>query len=65
LLKFSFRAVGVVDVELGEAMSSGWTELVSTRLKALVESGTRLGIAADQPPTPIHRKTRGKPPATE
>jgi hypothetical protein len=65
LLKFSFRAVGVVDAELGEAMSSGWTELVSTRLKALVESGTRLGIAADQPPTPIHRKTRGKPPATE
>ena len=57
LLKFSFRAVGVLDPELAEAMSSGWTELLSTRLKALVESGTRLGIAVDQPPTPIRRPT--------
>jgi DNA-binding transcriptional ArsR family regulator/uncharacterized protein YndB with AHSA1/START domain len=57
LLKFSFRALGVVDQQLAEAMPSGWTELLSNRLKALVESGTRLGIAVDQPPTPIRRPT--------
>ena len=55
LLKFSFRAVGVFDPEIAEAMPSGWNELVATRLKALVESGKRLGIAADRPPTPIRR----------
>jgi DNA-binding transcriptional ArsR family regulator/uncharacterized protein YndB with AHSA1/START domain len=55
LLRFSFRAVGVVDPEIAEAMPSGWNELVCTRLKALVESGKRLGIAADRPPTPIHQ----------
>jgi DNA-binding transcriptional ArsR family regulator/uncharacterized protein YndB with AHSA1/START domain len=58
LLKFSFRAVGVVDPEIVEAMPSGWSELVATRLKALVESGTRLGIAADRAPTPIRRSAR-------
>jgi hypothetical protein len=57
-LKFSFRAVGVFDREIAEAMPSGWNELVSTRLKALVESGKRLGIAADRPPTPIRQSTR-------
>jgi DNA-binding transcriptional ArsR family regulator/uncharacterized protein YndB with AHSA1/START domain len=58
LLQFSFRAVGAVDPELADAMSKGFTELVSTRLKALVETGTRLGIAADRPPTPIRRSTK-------
>jgi DNA-binding transcriptional ArsR family regulator/uncharacterized protein YndB with AHSA1/START domain len=58
LLNFAFRAVGVVDRDLAEAMPGGWTELLANRLKALVESGTRLGIAADRPPTPIHRSTR-------
>jgi uncharacterized protein YndB with AHSA1/START domain len=58
LLSFSFRAVGVVDAEVAEAMPSGWTELLSTRLKALVESGTRLGIATDRPPAPVRRSTR-------
>jgi DNA-binding transcriptional ArsR family regulator len=58
LLNFTFRAVGAVDPELAQAMSEGLRELVSERLKALVESGTRLGIAADRPPTPIHRTTR-------
>jgi DNA-binding transcriptional ArsR family regulator/uncharacterized protein YndB with AHSA1/START domain len=62
LLQFSFRAFGAVDSEIAEAMSKGWTELVSKRLKALAESGTRLGIAADRPPTPIHRlRTQGGP----
>jgi DNA-binding transcriptional ArsR family regulator/uncharacterized protein YndB with AHSA1/START domain len=58
LLTFSFRAVGVLDPELSATMSSGWSELVGRRLKALVESGTRLGIAADRPPTPINRSTK-------
>jgi DNA-binding transcriptional ArsR family regulator len=58
LLQFTFRAVGAIDPELAEAMSKGLRELVSERLKALVERGTRLGIAADRPPTPIHRATK-------
>jgi DNA-binding transcriptional ArsR family regulator/uncharacterized protein YndB with AHSA1/START domain len=51
LLRFSFRAIGVVDAEVAGAMSRGWAELTGTRLKALVETGTRLGIDPDQPPT--------------
>jgi DNA-binding transcriptional ArsR family regulator/uncharacterized protein YndB with AHSA1/START domain len=51
VLRFSFRAIGVVDAEVGDAMSRGWAELVQTRLKALVETGTRLGIDPDEPPT--------------
>jgi DNA-binding transcriptional ArsR family regulator/uncharacterized protein YndB with AHSA1/START domain len=58
LLEFTFRAIGAVDPAIAEAMSSGWTELVGNRLKALAETGTRLGIAADAPPTPIRRSTR-------
>jgi DNA-binding transcriptional ArsR family regulator len=56
LLTFSFRAFGAVDPEVARRMSSGWTELVSNRLKVLVESGTRLGIAADRTPSPNRRK---------
>ena len=51
LLRFSFRAIGVVDAEVAEDMSRGWEELVGTRLKARVETGTRLGIDPDEPPT--------------
>jgi DNA-binding transcriptional ArsR family regulator len=51
LLRFSYRAIGVVDAELAGAMSRAWAELVGTRLKTLVETGTRLGINPDQPPT--------------
>jgi DNA-binding transcriptional ArsR family regulator len=51
LLRFSFRAIGVVDAEVAEAMTRGWAELVCTRLKGLVETGTRLGIDPDEPPT--------------
>jgi DNA-binding transcriptional ArsR family regulator/uncharacterized protein YndB with AHSA1/START domain len=50
-VRFTFRAIGVVDGEMAEAMARGWAELASTRLKALVETGTRLGIDPDQPPT--------------
>jgi hypothetical protein len=31
-------------------MSRAWAELVGTRLKRLVETGTRLGIDPDKPP---------------
>jgi DNA-binding transcriptional ArsR family regulator/uncharacterized protein YndB with AHSA1/START domain len=51
LLRFSFRAIGVVDAAVAEDMSRGWAELVGTRLKARVETGTRLGIDPDEPPT--------------
>src|SRR5215469_11546551 len=51
LLRFSFRAIGVVDTEAAGAMSRGWAELVGTRLTALVETGTRLGIDPDEPHT--------------
>jgi DNA-binding transcriptional ArsR family regulator/uncharacterized protein YndB with AHSA1/START domain len=51
LLRFSFRAIGVVDAAVAEGMSRAWAELVGTRLKGLVETGTRLGLDPDQPPT--------------
>jgi DNA-binding transcriptional ArsR family regulator/uncharacterized protein YndB with AHSA1/START domain len=51
LLRFSFRAIGVVDADAAEAISRGWAELAGARLKRLVETGTRLGIDPDQPPT--------------
>jgi uncharacterized protein YndB with AHSA1/START domain len=58
LVRFSFRAVGAMDAELAEAMPGGWSELICNRLKALVESGTRLGISVDQTAGPIQRSTR-------
>jgi DNA-binding transcriptional ArsR family regulator/uncharacterized protein YndB with AHSA1/START domain len=51
LLRFSFRAIGVVDAEVAAGMSRGWADLVGSRLKELVETGTRLGIDPDEPPT--------------
>jgi uncharacterized protein YndB with AHSA1/START domain/DNA-binding transcriptional ArsR family regulator len=51
LLQFSFRAIGVMDAEAAGAMSRAWAELAGTRLKGLVETGTRLGIDPDEPPT--------------
>jgi len=50
VLQFSFRAIGVVEAEVAGAMSRAWAELVGTRLKGLVEAGTRLGIDPDEPP---------------
>jgi DNA-binding transcriptional ArsR family regulator/uncharacterized protein YndB with AHSA1/START domain len=51
VLRFSFRTIGVIDAEKAGAMSRGWEELVGTRLKGLVETGTRLGIDPEEPPT--------------
>src|SRR5262249_24924128 len=48
LVRFSFRAIGVVDTEVAGAMSRAGAELVGTRLKGLVETGTTLGIDPDQ-----------------
>jgi len=50
LVRFSFRAIGVVDPEMAGAISRGWPELVGTRLKGLAQTGTRLGIDPDEPP---------------
>jgi DNA-binding transcriptional ArsR family regulator/uncharacterized protein YndB with AHSA1/START domain len=57
LVQFSFRAIGAVDAEIAERMAQGWNELIGTRLKALVESGARLGIAPDRPDV---QPTRGE-----
>jgi DNA-binding transcriptional ArsR family regulator/uncharacterized protein YndB with AHSA1/START domain len=54
LVQFSFRAIGVVDATVAEAISRGWAELVGTRLKGLAETGTRLGIDPDEPPSVRH-----------
>jgi uncharacterized protein YndB with AHSA1/START domain len=48
-VEFTFRAVGIVEDELIESFAKGWGELVGQRLKTLVETGRRLGIAPDPP----------------
>jgi len=50
LLRFSFRAIAVMDAAVAGDVSRGWAELAGTRLKQLVETGTRLGIDAGEPP---------------
>jgi DNA-binding transcriptional ArsR family regulator len=46
LLRFSFRAVGPIDPTILEDIQSGWTTLVASRLKALVETGSPEGAVA-------------------
>jgi DNA-binding transcriptional ArsR family regulator/uncharacterized protein YndB with AHSA1/START domain len=48
-LQFTFRAFGAIDPQLVARFSEGWTELVARRLKTLVETGKRLGVAPDPP----------------
>jgi DNA-binding transcriptional ArsR family regulator len=48
-VQFSFRAIGAIEPLLIQRFEEGWTELVGRRLKALAETGTRLGIAPDPP----------------
>jgi hypothetical protein len=43
LLRFSFRAVGAIDPADVEGIESGWTTLVASRLKAMVETGSATG----------------------
>ncbi len=45
LLQFSFRAFGPIDPDSARQFSEGWRELLTRRLKTLVEQGVRLGIA--------------------
>jgi DNA-binding transcriptional ArsR family regulator len=40
LVRFSFRAMGAIDPAMLEDIHSGWTSLVASRLKALVETGS-------------------------
>jgi len=47
-LQFSFRAIGAIDAGFRERAAEGWAELIG-RLKTLVETGARLGIAPDPP----------------
>jgi DNA-binding transcriptional ArsR family regulator/uncharacterized protein YndB with AHSA1/START domain len=49
LLRFSYRAIGVMDAVAAGDTSRGWAELVGFRLKELVETGTRLGVDPDEP----------------
>jgi len=49
LLQFSFRAIGAIEEQFVERFAEGWGDLVGRRLKTLVETGTRLGIAPDPP----------------
>lgn len=43
-LKFSHRAIGDFDEGSAQGYSSGWNDLLATRLKAFVEDGERLGL---------------------
>jgi DNA-binding transcriptional ArsR family regulator/uncharacterized protein YndB with AHSA1/START domain len=51
-LRFSFRAIGAIGPDVADQASRGWIELVAERLKALAETGTRMGIAPDPPQPP-------------
>lgn len=48
-LHFTFRAFGAIEEQMIDRFAQGWRELVGQRLKTLVETGTRLGIAPDPP----------------
>ena len=47
LVRFTFRAFGVVDPQTAVGFGHALSELVGTRLKALVETGARMGIDGD------------------
>lgn len=53
-LQFSFRAFGPIEAT-AEQFAHGWRELVAERLKALVESGKRLGVNPDPPKKKVRR----------
>ena len=48
LLRFSFRAVGAIDPAVIDGIESGWTALVASRLKALVETGSAEGAVPSE-----------------
>jgi DNA-binding transcriptional ArsR family regulator len=48
LVRFSFRALGPIDPAILDDIESGWTTLVASRLKALVETGSPEGVIATE-----------------
>jgi hypothetical protein len=53
LVRFSFQAMGALDPAIIEDIKSGWTTLVASRLKALVETGSPEGAVAAESDTPV------------
>jgi uncharacterized protein YndB with AHSA1/START domain len=49
LVNFTFRAFGVIDPATAEGFGNAWKDLVGIRLKALVETGRRMGIDGEAP----------------
>jgi DNA-binding transcriptional ArsR family regulator/uncharacterized protein YndB with AHSA1/START domain len=60
LLQFSFRAFGPIDPDSAKQFSEGWRELLTRRLKTLVEQGVRLGVAPGGGTTPKQPSRRRK-----
>lgn len=50
-VSLTFRAFGIIDPDLPATFEAAWRELLTVRLKAFVEDGTRLGIEAREPKT--------------
>jgi DNA-binding transcriptional ArsR family regulator/uncharacterized protein YndB with AHSA1/START domain len=44
-LKFTHRAIGLVDQHIAAAAKGGWADLLGERLRRFVETGERLGVA--------------------
>jgi hypothetical protein len=64
LVRFSFRAMGVIDPAMMEDIQSGWTTLVASRLKALVETGSPEGPVAAESNMRVIGKRRARPGAS-
>jgi DNA-binding transcriptional ArsR family regulator/uncharacterized protein YndB with AHSA1/START domain len=61
LLRFSFRAMGTIDPATLEDIQTGWTSLVASRLKALVETGSPEGaVAAESNMRAIGKRRAGR-----
>jgi DNA-binding transcriptional ArsR family regulator len=59
LVRFSFRAMGAIDPAMMEDIHTGWTSLVASRLKALVETGSPEAAGAGE----SNMRVLGKRPA--
>ena len=56
-MRLAFRAVGPIDPAITEDIESGWTTLVASRLKALVETGSAEG---GYPPSRIRERSASR-----
>jgi DNA-binding transcriptional ArsR family regulator len=61
LVRFSFRAMGAIDPAMLEDIHSGWTSLVASRLKALVETGSPEATGAAESNMRVIGKRRASP----